>query len=311
MLNKKIRILDFDGSITKQKQLLKRYESDILDLKGLGPAARYWVNNRDRKIIEERITDSAKEAITFLGSGDFHHISEVLINSFSQQMSLILFDLHPEWDIYSFFLGCGSWLNSILKRKNILKVILVGTSSEDISTFNINSGNLKSLKEGLVEIYPYTHRPSKVFLKRVPENISVKVERGPFSSTIYWHELVSEELGPFFKGLIGRLPSKNVYVSIDKDCLNYDSALTNWEEGGFSLGQLLLMLKLIKENLRIVGLDITGDYSNIEVSGSLKRILSYLDHPRNIKPLKMPEESVTSINERTNLEILGLLTESE
>jgi hypothetical protein len=311
MLNKKIRILDFDGSVTKQKQLLERYESDILDLKELGLSARYWVNSRDRKVIEKRITNSAKDAITFLGSGDFHHISEILINSFSQPMSLILFDLHPEWDTYSLFLGCGSWLSPVLKRENILKVILIGVSSEDISTFNINSGNLKSLKEDRVEIYPYAHRPSKVFLKRVPENISVRTERRPFFSTIYWHELVGENLGQFFKGLIGRLPSKNVYVSIDKDCLNYDSALTNWEEGGFSLEQLLLMLKLIKENLRIIGLDITGDYSNIEVSGPLKRVLSYLDHPRNIKPLKMQEEFVTSVNERTNLKIIELLTEGE
>lgn len=309
MLDKKIRILNFDQSIVKQRGLLEKYESDIIDLKDLEGRARYWLNSRDRKIIEERIIGSAKDAVTFLGSGDFHQISEILINSFSQPLSLILFDFHPEWDTLSPRFSCGSWLNQVLKRKNALKVILIGVSSEDISTFNINSGNLKSLRENRVEIYPYTHAPSKVFFKKVPQNLSVRIERSLFFDTIHWHELAGEDLTEFFEKIFYRLPSKDVYVSIDKDCLNYDSALTNWEEGRFSLEQLLLMLKLIKENFNIIGLDVTGDYSQIHLSGLTKRIISYWDHPKDIKPLKVSQEFISAVNEKTNLKILELLTQ--
>lgn len=308
MLGKKIRVLNFDGSITKQKQLFEKYDAQVIDFRDLEGRARSWLNSRDRKIIQGRLIGSPNEAITFLGSGDFHQISEILISGFSQQFSLIIFDFHPEWDIWPPRFGCGSWLNQVLKRKNILKVLLIGVSSEDISTFNINSGNLKSLRENRLELYPYAHKPSKVFFKKVPQNLSVEVDRGLFLSTIYWHELAGENLREFFEKILCRLPSRNVYVSIDKDCLNYDAALTNWEEGRFSLEELLLMLKLIKENLEIVGLDITGDYSPIHLNGLIKKIISYWDHPRDIKAVKVSEELISAVNQKTNLEILRTLT---
>ena len=114
----------------------------------------------------------------------------------------------------------------------------------------------------------------------------------------------NKNLEEFFRALIKRLPTKKVYLSIDKDCLKHEFALTNWEEGKLSLDELLLMLRLIKENLEIVGLDITGDYSKISLSGRLKRIFSRLDHPKAVKADRLSGEEVTRINELTNLRLL-------
>ena len=41
-------------------------------------------------------------------------------------------------------------------------------------------GNYDSLKDDRLEIYPYQHKPTKVFFKKIPENISVGVKRGLF-----------------------------------------------------------------------------------------------------------------------------------
>lgn len=307
MLNKLIRILDFDDSIIKQKNLLSKYENNILDLKDLGPWARYWINAKVRGIIEKRIHNSLKNSITFLGSGDFHHISEILISQFNEPLSVIVFDFHPDWDTRPPRFGCGSWVSEVLKKKDILKILLLGVSSKDISSFEIHSGNLESLKDNRVEIYPYAHAPSKTFLRKIPGNISVTVDRGIFFNTIYWQELCNKNLEEFFRQVLNRIPSKNVYVSIDKDCLKNDYALTNWEEGLFSLDELLSLLKLIKENTDIVGLDISGDYSPISIRGMCKKILSHFDHPKNIKAKDSPVSLTTSINEDTNLKILQLL----
>lgn len=309
MLSRKIRILNFDDSVIKQRGLLEKYENIILDLRDMEEPVRHWMSAKVRKEIAGRIPATAQNAITFLGSGDFHHISEILINALAGPMSVIVFDFHPDWDTSPPRFGCGSWLNQVLRMKNVSKVILIGVSSDDISSKNINSGNLASLSGNRVEIYPYAHGPSKTFLKKIPDNISIKAVRGVFFNTIYWQELRNKNLQGFFQQLLERLPSKRVYVSIDKDCLAYDSALTNWEEGNFSLDQLLLMLKLIKERLDIIGLDITGDYSKIHFSGICKKFFSYLDHPRDAKPLLMPKGTITALNEKTNLRILELLTE--
>lgn len=307
MLNKTIRILNFDDSIIKQPGLILDYRPQIIDLKDLGPAVRLWLDNETKKVIQERIGASEKNSITFLGSGDFHHISHLLISQFEGPLSVIIFDSHPDWDTLPPHLGCGSWVSSILKNKNILKIILVGISSNDISSFWIHSGNLGSLKDDRVEIYPYSHLPSKVFFKKITPNLSTRIERGLIFNRIYWNELKDKDLGNFFLSLVKRLPTKEVYISVDKDCLNKESALTNWEEGLLKLDELLLMLKLIKENRDIVGMDIAGDYSKIAVAGAVKAILSGLDHPKKIRADRLPESVINATNEATNLKILQVL----
>ncbi|MDD5771707.1 MAG: hypothetical protein PHO81_05675, partial [Candidatus Omnitrophica bacterium] len=97
------------------------------------------------------------------------------------------------------------------------------------------------------------------------------------------------------------------YISIDKDCLKNDFALTNWEEGFLTLKQLLVMLKILRDNLEIIGLDITGEYSPVSVSGRLKGLFSRLDHPRRLAADGCSPDSVIKVNEQTNLDILQAL----
>lgn len=307
MLNNSISVLNFDDSILKQKKIFTRYKFEVLDLKGIGTIARNWVNLKTRGIIEDRIKNSAKNSVTFLGSGDYHHISEILISRFNEPISVIDFDFHPDWTLMPPRFGCGSWVNEVLRKKNILKFIMLGVSSDDLSSPDIQTGNLGSLKDGRVEIYPYEHKPSPAFLKRIPKNVSLTIKNGIVFNRIYWSELKDKNLNDFFYELLKRIRQKRVYVSIDKDCLKNEYALTNWEEGKFSLDGLLFLLKLIKENLDIVGLDISGDHSPVSVKGVIKKIASFLDHPKRIKATTLPEPVVTSINEETNLKILEAL----
>ncbi len=304
MLSQNIRILDFDGSVIKQHNLLAKYPHQIIDLSDLAPQARLWMNGCVRSAVLERLSQARKNRVTFLGSGDFHHISLLLLEQFQEPVSLINFDFHPDWDIFPPRLACGAWVAQALKMKNILKCVLIGVSSDDLSWPGIQSGNLGSLKDDRVEIYPYIHAPSLVLLRRVPRNISLKARGSFLGSKIYWEELRNKNLEEFCRSLITRLAGSKVYISIDKDCLKNESALTNWEEGKLSLDELILMLRLIKDNLEIAGLDITGDYSRISVSGLFKGLVSRFDHPRKVEADKISAEEITGINELTNLKIL-------
>ena len=306
MLNKSIRILNFDDSVIKQQNLISRYKTEIIDLKDLGPRARIWLDKKIEREIEKRIDGSSKNSITFLGSGDFHQVSHILINQFEEPICVILFDFHPNWDILPPRLGCGSWVTESLKNKNILKFILIGASSKDLSSPWIQTGNMNSLKGNRVEIYPYSHRPSFAFFKRVPENCSIKIKKGLFLNKIYWNEWKGKDLTSLFLSILKRLTTPRVYLSIDKDCLRNEYALTNWEEGMFSLEELLWMLKLVKDNADIIGMDIVGDYSEILVNGKLKKFISHLDHPGDLKTKYLFDAFVNEINERTNLSILEL-----
>lgn len=304
MLDTSLCILNLDNSLVRQAALLGRYKSEIVDLLDFGPRCRLWMNRATRGLIRKRLMGIEGTPVFFLGSGDFHHLSEILISRVSGPVSLIVFDFHPDWDILPPRFGCGSWVTEVLKKKNILKCGLFGVSSADISAGNIQHGNLAALRQDRLLIYPYAHPATNVFLKRVPVNSSLRSEKIPFGRTIRWTELRGSDLAARFKSFLNFLPGKKIYISLDKDCLTRDYALTNWEEGLMSLGEVLLMLKLIKDNLDIVGMDITGEYSPVNITGRFKNITSRIDHPKKVLAEGCGLDRINAVNQETNLRIL-------
>jgi arginase family enzyme len=308
LLNNQVRILNFDNSVTRQNDFIARFHPAIIELQKIAPAARLWLNKTTEKEIKSALAPELKNAVTFLGSGDFHHITSLLIEQFTEPVSVIVFDHHPDWDTLPPKTGCGSWVSRILKKPNVQQVILFGISSGDISTFNIQTGNLAALKDSRLEIYPYAHVATRVFLRQVPENRSLGLKKKIFHSNIYWQELQSkQDLAKFSRQSVANLETKQVYVSIDKDCLKSEYALTNWEEGFLELEELLTILKVIKEDTDIVGLDITGDYSEINIKSKIKSFCSRLDHPKNFSAKDKSPALIDSINAQTNIRMLELL----
>jgi arginase family enzyme len=308
MLNS-VRILNFDDSITRQKHLMDRFKPSVVDLTDLGPAARLYTNEETFARIRTALDPNLKNSITFLGSGDFHHVASILISQFDEDISVISFDRHPDWDMMPPKISCGAWVTKVLNKDNIKKLVLLGPSSEDISPNVVQTGSYDLLKSDRVEIYPYQHKPTKVFLRNIPKNISVTVKKGLFFNEIHWQELKDKNIAEFFLHLLHRLPTKKVYVTIDKDCLRRQYSLTNWEEGYLELEDLLLMVKFIKENCEIVGLDITGDYSEVRTEGFVRTAINDIGHPRNFSAKGRSQVEVDSVNESTNIKILDIVNQ--
>ena len=304
MLDKRIRVLNFDNSIIAQRKLLSRYPAQVTDFTSLASSVRLYISASLRQKIADFLKPEEKKYPTFLGSGDFHHISEILTSQIDQPACLVVFDFHPDWDICLPRFGCGSWVSQALKNKNISKCILIGMGSLDLSWPALQTGNIGVLADNRLEIYPYRHKPSRVYFKNIGQNYSITANKGFFSHKITWDQLENKDLVKFTSELIKRLPAQKVYISIDKDCLNKDSALTNWEEGFLRLDQLLTMLKVMRDNLDIIGLDVTGDYSIPEVTGRIKAVISRLDHPKKLVVNNYPADLINRVNEQTNLALL-------
>ncbi len=302
-----IRILDFDGSLTKQKSLLAKHNPEIINLRDFSSSARLWMSRKIATSVKERVKNTSGRYINLIGSGDFHHLSSVILDDFKEPVSLIVFDFHPDWDILPPFIGCGSWVTRALRNPFILKTVLLGPSSADLSFPLIQTANFNSLRGNRVEIYPYALKDSRVFLRQVPLNRSIRTERTLLMTKIFWKNIQGLNLKDFLSGIIEKLPTKNVYVSVDKDCLKNEYALTNWEEGLFSLDELLMMLSLIRDKLNLIGADITGEYSACPQGSFLKSWASRLDHPKIVKARNTPPEEILAINENTNIRILSVL----
>ncbi len=302
-----VRVLNFDDSVVRQNKLIERFKPSITDLTDIAGRCRLYSSEKTAREVSARIDRSPKDSITFLGSGDFHHITSLILDNFNEDISVISFDDHPDWDILPPEICCGSWVTRVLNRKNIKKVILVGPSSGDISPTLFRMGNYDSLKDDRLEIYPYQHKPTKVFFKKIPENISIDVKRGFFYDEIHWQELKTKNIAEFFLHILHRLPTKKVYVTIDKDCLKAPYSLTNWAAGHLDLEELLLMLKFIKENTEIVGLDITGDHSPVKTEGFIRTVITAINHPRDMSAKGKTRSLIDSVNEAANISILERL----
>jgi hypothetical protein len=307
MLSNSVRILNFDDSLTKQSNLLDRFKPQVLDLRKSAFFVRLWMNKRDAGDLRKFLSAQQKNHVTFLGSGDFHHISGQLIEQFREPISVILFDNHPDWDCLPPHLGCGSWVSYILRKPNVKEVVIFGVSSDDISAPWIQTANLDALKSGRVRVYPYCHGPTRVFFKHGFKNPSIETKKSLFSEIVHWHQLKGKDIRQFIPSVLSGLSTKKVYVSIDKDCLKAQYALTNWEEGAIHLHELTAALSWIKNNLDIVGLDITGEYSKPKIKGIVKNICSRFDHPRDYSAKDKFPQLIEDTNEHTNIRLLEAL----
>ncbi len=200
MLIKSIRVLNFDNSIIRQSRLLSRYPAAITDFTHRASSARLYMSGAERRRIAGSLLPQEKNYPTFLGSGDFHHVSEILSSQINEPACLIVFDFHPDWDILPPRFGCGSWVSQALTNKNIVKCILIGMGSDDLCGFALQTGNLDSLAANRLEIYPFRHKPSRVYFRPVVENNSILVKKDFLSSRIIWHELENNNLTEFIMG---------------------------------------------------------------------------------------------------------------
>jgi len=291
MLSRRVRILNLDDSVTRQAEFLAEVDATTVDLTALGPSARLWANRIQADAIRQSLDPELKNAVTFLGSGDYHYVSALLLEQFREPVSLVVFDHHPDWDRLPPRHGCGAWVSRALEQTNVAQVVLVGNASADLSFPSVVTGNWGALRSRRVVQLPYEDPRRQVW---------------PWTG-LPWHALKADPAG-IFAGAIDQLPCRQVYVSIDKDCLTAPYALTNWEEGSLTLELLLSFLEKLRQECEIVGLDVTGDHSSATIPGWWKSWCSDFDHPKDCSALGRSPEEIARVNGLTNRRIVGQLT---
>ena len=280
-----------------------------------GSAIRLWGRQKmlaelGRDISRSLPSRGRGPQLAFMGSGDFHHVTALLLDTALERRpvstTLVHFDNHPDWVNFEGGMHCGSWINSALSNPKIDKVITVGVCSSDLRNPERKGANLRWLREGKLELYPYEHPPSRV-----------SAEYGSGASyrqdgrTLYWNSI--SEIGEenFIDLILSRIGTEAVYFTIDKDVLAADDAVTNWDQGRMRLPYLMALISEIGSRHRVVGADVIGDYSAPSYAGGLKtRLLKqaeiFIDQPR----LRQAADAVRNINSAANHALLEVLAES-
>ncbi|HWW26621.1 MAG TPA: hypothetical protein VNZ85_12065, partial [Caulobacter sp.] len=237
--------------------------------------------------------------LVFAGSGDFHHVAPLLIEraiaaSGAGPVTIIHFDNHPDWVRFENGLHCGSWVGRAARLPGVAKVITVGVCSGDIDRPETKRADLSLIAEGRVELYPY-RAPDGGPILRVGDQA--------------WPSMEAMGEAGFVDLLVSRIETDAVYITIDKDVLRVDDAVTNWDQGRLSLDGLERLVRAVAGRARLIGADVVGDWSPPRygpgaLAALLKRGEAFLDQPRGGVPGDMART-----NEAANLRLLSLFFE--
>ena len=280
----------------------------------IGAQIRLWGKDKQFGYLQALLHENFRAAndepqLCFMGSGDFHHVTGLLLpltlEKQSEPVTLIHFDNHPDWVKFDGGMHCGSWVNRAASHPKVNKVITVGVCSHDLRNPDWKGANITLLTEGKLDLFPYRHAPSKV---RNQYGAAASYEQK--NNHIHWRTI--EDLGEaeFTKTLLSRINTKHVYITIDKDVLDREDAETNWDQGVMRLPFLLQCLREIGKQHSIIGADVTGDFSAPKYDGNLwtrfsKKAEILIDQPCITRNMA----EATALNSATNHALLEVLSE--
>src|SRR5262245_47512654 len=110
-----VQVLDLDGSIPRQRDVLAQFPGPVIPLAEWGPQIRLGCRFGQFASFERALTLAAGPAVTLFGSGDFHHVTLALLRRLTTPFNLLVLDKHPDWMRGIPFLHCGTWLNHALR----------------------------------------------------------------------------------------------------------------------------------------------------------------------------------------------------
>ena len=212
-------------------------DAGYLEMHRWNSRLRYCSNGR---LVEEffaEIRESLAD-FTLYGSGDFHYVTALLLRRLASPFTLVSFDNHPDWDIRPPRWCCGTWLNRALELPNMRRAVIWGCSNGELNW----PGRLFANRAKRLQAHPWAERT-------VP------------SSQKIWPSVKRDDWREKFSRIAAHLPHGEVYVTIDLDCVTSDEAVTNWESGLFTAGDIAWALGELREHVRIVG-------------GTLRRVLA-------------------------------------
>jgi hypothetical protein len=291
-----VHVLDLDGSLTRQSDLFAEPAAQWTSARLWGPQVRLACSfarfERFQHWLRELPWPPAP-CVTCYGSGDFHHVTLALLGRIAQPFNLLVLDKHPDWMRGIPFLHCGTWLRHALRLPQINRVFHCGGDLDFDNAYRWLAP-WRDIQSRRIVVMPARRR----FLRGQWAGIDVQplLKDGALLG-----DILNNVLAPFREEL-GRLP---LYISIDKDVLSAEDAAVNWDSGLLRLADARTILEAFLEAARgqLLGADLLGDWSPIELGHWLNRVCDRLDHPSPAHDL----DEAARRNQRANKVLLETL----
>ncbi len=246
--------LDLDGAWPSDLGLPAR------DLRMWGPRLRFSAPMREIAAFDRELGERLPPFLVY-GSGDFHHLTALWVRRHTGLTTVVSFDNHPDWDIRPPKWGCGSWVNRALEWPHVERVSVWGCGNFECWWPWRIFGNQRAERSGRLDVHPWADDRSG----------QERARRGAILRD-NWREKFSE--------FVRQLGAAKVYLTVDLDCLRAEEAATNWENGRFSIDDVVWAIGLLGGGNRIVAGDICGAWSPAAYARRKQRFASEMDHPK-------------------------------
>ena len=202
--------------------LMEGQEFDLVDCRDIC-GKEFICSGEAQKELALRMAEYAPEGIHLDDSGNYHYLTKLWTDRLTAPFSLILIDHHTDIrrEAFDGILTCGNWVRVMLESNPYLKKVIIVGPTE------VQRSTIDGCYRSRVQF-------------------------------ISEEDLLTEEGWKRFSKVHLKEP---VYISIDKDVLNHDSAITDWDQGNICLDHLKRLLDIIFRNERVIGMDICGEYS--------------------------------------------------
>lgn len=172
------------------------------------------------KEIKERIQEFGPHGIHFLDSGDYHYVSKFWTDLITVPFSLVLIDHHTDMQ--------DSRIDGMLSCGDWVKAVIEQN---------------KMLKH--------------VFVLGVPKESAMKVDKSLLPKVTF---VTEKDFKDFLRGKKEPADGETIYISIDKDVLSPEDAVTNWDQGDMREADLRKFLFHQVERENVIGVDVCGEF---------------------------------------------------
>jgi hypothetical protein len=297
-----IRVLDLDGSLRQQALLLKHFKPLVHDFRWWGPRLRLGCSFARFERFQHALTAELgvpvpdEPALTFVGSGDFHHVTLALLRRIDRPFNLLVLDKHPDWMRGIPVMHCGTWLYHAARLPHVRRIIHIGGDVDFDNGFRWLAP-WPWLRQGKIHVIPSVRR----FQRGGWSELAFPALRENAATPADWRRI--EALLMPLRDDLERVP---LYISLDKDVLGARHAVVNWDSGFLNLNEVESIICGFIDAARgdVVGMDIVGDWSAVRIRGLGRRLLHWTEHPR----LEITATHATQCNQSTNLRILKKLS---
>lgn len=222
-----------------------------MDCTGISGTDCYCDDDAQAEI--NKMMDKAESCagIHFFDNGNYHYNSKLWTDRVQEPFDLVVFDHHPDMQPPRFagILSCGGWVKEVLdNNKFVRNVVLIGVADHLIEEIK---------NEPSAEFEKYADRVTFVPESTLHDAADMSLRGDETTSMSLRGDKVTEAIET-----LASLRSESIYISIDKDALSLQNAVTNWDQGSLTFSQLEQTLRVLFASHKILGVDICGERAN-------------------------------------------------